>query len=54
MNADKIDEMILALLDMADHDLGKSYRMETAEEPELVEEDMDQLRAIVISFIGKP
>ena len=47
MNDEKIDAMIHALLDAIDYDTAKQYVEETAEEPEYVEEAMDELRVIV-------
>lgn len=46
-----IDDMILELLEAVDHDIAKQYRAEMAEEPEFVEENLQELREIVKSFL---
>ena len=48
----KIDAMIHDLLNAIDYDIAKSYKEETAEEPESVEESMDELRAIVRQHVS--
>jgi hypothetical protein len=47
MNNNQIEKMILELLNEIDYDIAKEYDIETAEEPELVEERMDKLVKIV-------
>jgi hypothetical protein len=47
----KIDEMLHALLEQIDYDTAKSYRVETAEEPDYVEGEMELLRQIVRQFV---
>ncbi len=47
MTDTKIDAMIHALLNAIDYDTAKQYDENTAEEPEFVEEAMNELRAIV-------
>lgn len=45
------DEMLHELLEAIDHDIAKQYKVETAEEPEFVEEHMDILRDIVHEYL---
>lgn len=47
MTDEQIDAMIYELLETIDHDIAKSYHEETAEEPDYVEEDMEELRWVV-------
>lgn len=51
MNNNQIEEMILELLNEIDYDIAKDYDVETAEEPELVEENMDKLVKIVKEYV---
>lgn len=53
MNQKQIEEMILELLNEIDYDIAKDYNVETAEEPEFVEENMDKLVKIVQKYIKK-
>ena len=52
MNDEKIDAMIHTLLNAIDYDIAKQYDEETAEEPEFVEESMNDLRAIVRQHVS--
>jgi len=51
MNNNQIEEMILELLNEIDYDIAKGYDIETAEEPELVEENMNKLVKIVKEYV---
>jgi len=51
MNNNQIEKMILELLNEIDYDIAKDYDVETAEEPELVEENMDKLVKIVKEYV---
>ncbi len=47
MDDKKIDAMLRDLLMEIDYDMSKQYDVETAEEPEYVEDAMNDLRVIV-------
>ena len=47
MNDAKIDAMIHDLLNAIDYDIAKQYDEDTAEEPEFVGDNMNDLRVIV-------
>jgi hypothetical protein len=47
----KIRKMILELIEMIDHDHWKQYRVESAEEPETVEERLQELIDIVKKYV---
>lgn len=47
MEKAKIEEMLKELLEWIDHDIAKSYDVETAEEPECVEGMMADLVRVV-------
>lgn len=51
MNNNQIEKMILELLNEIDYDIAKDYDVETAEEPELVEENMNKLVKIVKEYV---
>lgn len=53
MKRKQIEKMILGLLNEIDYDIAKDYDIETAEEPEFVEENMDKLVKIVQKYIKK-
>ena len=53
MTRKQIEKMILAVLSRADYDLGKCYQVETAEEPDTVEENMNVLVEIVEEHLNK-
>lgn len=46
MTQDQLEEMILDIISAADYDLAKSYRKDSAEEPDLVDEMMSELCSI--------
>lgn len=49
----QIKEMIISLLGQVDYDLMKSYKPETAEDPEYAEECMEKLIDLVASHLKK-
>jgi hypothetical protein len=51
MNKKQIDQMLYELLEQIDHDIAKAYHPDTAEEPEFVEDDMEDLRNIVRKYM---
>ncbi len=53
MSPTQIDVMLKELLEQIDYDIAKDYDVETAEEPELVEEAMYALRGIVLRHLIK-
>ena len=52
MNDMEIDAMIHDLLNAIDYDIAKSYKEETAEEPESVEDSMNELRTVVRQHVS--
>jgi hypothetical protein len=53
MTRKQIEKMILAILGRADYDLAKCYRVETAEDPETVSDNMSVLVEIVEEHLNK-
>jgi len=53
MNKVQMQDMVLAILMHADYDLWKSYNEETSEDPECVEENMNELIEIVQKHLKK-
>jgi hypothetical protein len=53
MTRKQIEKMIIAVLAVADYDISKAYQVETAEEPETVEENMNVLVEIVEEHLNK-
>ena len=53
MTDEQMDAMIRELLNTIDYDIAKQYDEKTAEEPEFVEENFDELRDIVRSYIAR-
>lgn len=47
MTREQIDAMLHALLEWVDYDTAKNYRHDTSEEPDFVDEAMQELRDIV-------
>ena len=52
MDKEKIKKMLMDVLETVDYDIAKDYDIETAEEPELVEANMDELVRIVERHMG--
>lgn len=48
-----LDKLIIQLLNAVDYDIAKQYQLETAEEPEFVEENLQELRNIIINYFRK-
>jgi len=51
MEQEKIEEMLMEILEQVDHDIAKDYNPDTAEEPEFAEGEMASLVNIVKKYI---
>lgn len=47
MDREVIQKMLTKVLEQVDHDIAKDYNVETAEEPEMAERNMEELIDIV-------